>query len=375
MAGPFHQPGRQKGISCAISTSAAQLSDRWSGAMLLALAPGRDGGADREPGGHRRLRQRRGERSRTQPDATAANPNPANAVRVAARRTRERRRPQRPGQRQHHYRGGGEHSALGGAPVGVAAGAISSTCTANRRRHHLHRDLDPGEPRHRRAHDSRQPGAEHDAEHPPRSTVILNEQIAGPATGSVTVNALHITLLTGQQGRRLAPRPAARTSRARPSPAARAWSSASAPSARARWACSVSGGTVVGALPARDVRARWRGARRPATALAGPPPAPPRARRARDRPARRVACLAVGAGFLLYTGYRLWDPGARGAQQAMTAKLHREWNEQPVAAAAHRAADRPAVRHDPGSPPSGRPGSFPSSRARRWPSWPPAPAT
>jgi sortase A len=71
-------------------------------------------------------------------------------------------------------------------------------------------------------------------------------------------------------------------------------------------------------------------------ALAVPPPRSPGHRRPARGPGAlgvaglaAAACLAVGAGFLLYTGYRLWDPGARGAQQAMTAKLHREWTQRP----------------------------------------------
>lgn len=69
-------------------------------------------------------------------------------------------------------------------------------------------------------------------------------------------------------------------------------------------------------------------------ALAAPPP-PSAGHR---RPARKlsalavaglaVACLAAGVGLLLYTGYRVWDPGARGAQHLMIAKLHGEWSEQ-----------------------------------------------
>jgi sortase A len=71
-------------------------------------------------------------------------------------------------------------------------------------------------------------------------------------------------------------------------------------------------------------------------ALAVPPP-PSAGRR---RPARKpsalavaglavaVACLAAGVGLLLYTGYRVWDPGARAAQRLLTAKLHGEWSQQ-----------------------------------------------
>jgi sortase A len=72
----------------------------------------------------------------------------------------------------------------------------------------------------------------------------------------------------------------------------------------------------------------------------GVPPAPPPPSAGHRRPARKpgalavtglaaaVACLAAGVGLLLYTGYRVWDPGARGAQRLMTAKLHAEWSEQ-----------------------------------------------
>jgi sortase A len=65
----------------------------------------------------------------------------------------------------------------------------------------------------------------------------------------------------------------------------------------------------------------------------GPPPPPPPGR---GGPAGvlglvRLAaftCLAVGLGFLAYTGYRIWDPGARDAQRQMTARLHKLWSEQ-----------------------------------------------
>jgi sortase A len=42
-----------------------------------------------------------------------------------------------------------------------------------------------------------------------------------------------------------------------------------------------------------------------------------------------VACMVAGAGFLGYTGYRIWDPAAREAQQQMTARLHRQWGVHP----------------------------------------------
>lgn len=35
-----------------------------------------------------------------------------------------------------------------------------------------------------------------------------------------------------------------------------------------------------------------------------------------------VGSVVAGAGFLAYTGYRIWDPGARAVQQQMIAKLH-----------------------------------------------------
>jgi sortase A len=72
-----------------------------------------------------------------------------------------------------------------------------------------------------------------------------------------------------------------------------------------------------------------------ALAAAPPPPAPGHLRPARKLSALAraglavaVACLTAGAGLLLYTGYRVWDPGARGAQRLMTAKLHGEWSDQ-----------------------------------------------
>ena len=72
----------------------------------------------------------------------------------------------------------------------------------------------------------------------------------------------------------------------------------------------------------------------------GAPGAPPPTAPGHRRPARKlsvlgraglgvgVAFLVAGAGLLLYTGYRVWDPGARGAQRLMTAKLHGQWSQQ-----------------------------------------------
>ena len=72
-------------------------------------------------------------------------------------------------------------------------------------------------------------------------------------------------------------------------------------------------------------------------ALAVPPP---RSRGRRRAPRKlnalavarfaAIACLTAGVGFLLYTGYRIWDPGAHAAQRQMTAKLHHEWSAQPA---------------------------------------------
>ncbi|HEY0934122.1 MAG TPA: class E sortase [Trebonia sp.] len=72
-------------------------------------------------------------------------------------------------------------------------------------------------------------------------------------------------------------------------------------------------------------------------ALAVPPP---RSRGRRRAPRKldalavarlaAIACLAAGAGFLLYTAYRIWDPGAHNAQRLMTAKLHQEWTREPA---------------------------------------------
>lgn len=72
-------------------------------------------------------------------------------------------------------------------------------------------------------------------------------------------------------------------------------------------------------------------------ALAVPPPRS----RGRRRAPRKLnalavarfaafACLAAGVGFLLYTGYRIWDPGAHAAQRQMTAKLHHAWSAEPA---------------------------------------------
>lgn len=66
-----------------------------------------------------------------------------------------------------------------------------------------------------------------------------------------------------------------------------------------------------------------------------PPPSEGRHRAARKLGAlatarlAAVACLALGAAFLLYTGYRIWDPGANYAQRLMTTKLRQGWSEQP----------------------------------------------
>jgi len=41
-----------------------------------------------------------------------------------------------------------------------------------------------------------------------------------------------------------------------------------------------------------------------------------------------AACLITGAGLVLYTAYRIWDPAASGIQHRLTAKLHTRWKVQ-----------------------------------------------
>jgi sortase A len=78
-------------------------------------------------------------------------------------------------------------------------------------------------------------------------------------------------------------------------------------------------------------------------ALSVPPPSPQQGRHRRSQGlfavARLIAvgCLLAGAGFVAYTGYRIWDPGARGAQRQMLAKLHTQWGE-------HAGTARPVAR-------------------------------
>ncbi len=38
-----------------------------------------------------------------------------------------------------------------------------------------------------------------------------------------------------------------------------------------------------------------------------------------------AACLITGTALVLYTAYRIWDPGASGIQHRLTAKLHTKW--------------------------------------------------
>lgn len=40
-----------------------------------------------------------------------------------------------------------------------------------------------------------------------------------------------------------------------------------------------------------------------------------------------TACVLAGVGLLTYTAYRIWDPGARAAQQQVIAQLHARWSE------------------------------------------------
>jgi len=42
-----------------------------------------------------------------------------------------------------------------------------------------------------------------------------------------------------------------------------------------------------------------------------------------------AACLVTGAALVLYTAYRILDPGAGRIQRQLTVKLHTHWNERP----------------------------------------------
>jgi sortase A len=42
--------------------------------------------------------------------------------------------------------------------------------------------------------------------------------------------------------------------------------------------------------------------------------------------------IAAGLGLLGYTGYQVWDPGARQAQNQLIERLHEQWARQPAAA-------------------------------------------
>ena len=42
--------------------------------------------------------------------------------------------------------------------------------------------------------------------------------------------------------------------------------------------------------------------------------------------------IAAGLGLLGYTGYRVWDPGARQAQSQLIERLHEQWARQPAVA-------------------------------------------
>jgi sortase A len=45
-----------------------------------------------------------------------------------------------------------------------------------------------------------------------------------------------------------------------------------------------------------------------------------------------VLSIATGLGLLGYTGYQVWDPGARQAQDQLIRQLHEQWARHPVAA-------------------------------------------
>ena len=80
--------------------------------------------------------------------------------------------------------------------------------------------------------------------------------------------------------------------------------------------------------------ARWR--RRGSPGAAKPPG---RGRGGRLGPAARRVLLpaaalsiAAGLGLLGYTGYQVWDPGARQAQSQLIERLHEQWAGHPAAA-------------------------------------------
>ncbi len=79
--------------------------------------------------------------------------------------------------------------------------------------------------------------------------------------------------------------------------------------------------------------ARWR--RRDSPGAAKPPGTGPGGRL--DLAVRRVllpaaaVSIAAGLGLLGYTGYQVWDPGARQAQNQLIRQLHEQWARHPVA--------------------------------------------
>jgi sortase A len=107
------------------------------------------------------------------------------------------------------------------------------------------------------------------------------------------------------------------------------------------------------------VRARWRrrdspgaagkppggAAAKPPGGAAGKPPGTGQGGRL-DLAARRVLLpaaglsIAAGLGLLGYTGYQVWDPGARQAQGQLIGRLQWQWAQHP-AAARGSAAMRP----------------------------------
>jgi sortase A len=65
----------------------------------------------------------------------------------------------------------------------------------------------------------------------------------------------------------------------------------------------------------------------------------------RGRAVRLIAgCLIVaGAGLLLYTGYKVWDPFAGARQRAAQTALTRSWGQLPALPAPPTATSRPVV--------------------------------
>lgn len=55
-----------------------------------------------------------------------------------------------------------------------------------------------------------------------------------------------------------------------------------------------------------------------------------------------VACMIAGAALLLYTGYRIWDPGAAQHQRALTGALRGQWGRHPAECSGPVAREHPA---------------------------------